>query len=284
MKKIILFAALAATTVLSSCGYRAPKADLKTAADTVSYEAGLVISNQAQMMLVQEGLDSAFVDEFLKGAAKGLEMKGNKKEMAALLGQIFGFQNAMQLEGLKEQLFADDSTVVLSSKNFLSAVAAALNDTSYLMVDSVVVTPEMADRLLMDRIVEKRFAGEKEANAKFVEEYAKNDSVQKLPCGVLYKVIKAGKGAIPTENSVVSVRYTGRLINGNIFDTTGEGEPREFAVGAVIKGWTEALKVMPVGSKWEICVPYELGYGKAGQRSIPPYATLIFEVELLGAK
>jgi len=114
---------------------------------------------------------------------------------------------------------------------------------------------------------------------------AKNKSVAgvtTLPDGLQYSVITAGTGAMPSASDVVSVHYRGTLIDGTEFDSSYKrGQPAEFPVGGVIRGWTEALQKMPVGSKWKLFIPSELAYGEQGRPSIPPNSVLIFEVELL---
>ncbi len=117
----------------------------------------------------------------------------------------------------------------------------------------------------------------------FLAKNAKRQEVTTLPSGLQYEVLKAGEGVKPTATSKVTVHYTGMLINGEVFDSSVKrGEPATFGVNQVISGWTEALQLMPEGSKWKLFIPYNLGYGDRGAgQSIPPYATLIFEVELL---
>jgi len=118
---------------------------------------------------------------------------------------------------------------------------------------------------------------------KFLEENGKRPEVTTLPSGLQYEIIKEGKGEKPTLNSVVKVHYHGTLIDGTVFDSSVErGEPATFPVGGVIKGWTEALQLMPVGSKWKLYIPYDLAYGEMGAGGkIKPYSTLVFDVELL---
>ena len=105
-----------------------------------------------------------------------------------------------------------------------------------------------------------------------------------LPCGVQYKVLKEGNGAVPTDTSTVVVNYEGRLIDGTVFDASSKhgDKPAEFQPNQVIKGWTEALTMMPVGSKWQLYIPNELAYGSRGTGNIKPYSALIFDVELVG--
>ena len=109
--------------------------------------------------------------------------------------------------------------------------------------------------------------------------------VQTLPDGLQYLVITNGSGPVPGPNDRVIVNYRGTLLDGTEFDSSYQrGQPAEFPVGGVIRGWTEALEKMPVGSKWKLFIPSELAYGERGNRGIPPNSTLIFEVELLSTK
>lgn len=120
---------------------------------------------------------------------------------------------------------------------------------------------------------------------KFLEENAKKPGVKVTDSGLQYRVIKEGTGEKPGPEDQVVVHYTGKLTNGKVFDSSEErGEPATFGVNQVIKGWTEALQMMPVGSEWELVIPAELAYGSRGQSSIPPNSTLIFNVKLLEIK
>ena len=127
--------------------------------------------------------------------------------------------------------------------------------------------------------------GNKAEGEKFLAENKTKPGVTSLPSGVQYKVIKDGNGPSPTASDSVVVHYTGKLINGKVFDSSVErGEPATFTLNAVIPGWTEALQKMKVGSKWEIYIPSTLAYGPTKQGDIPGNSTLIFEVELLDIK
>lgn len=118
----------------------------------------------------------------------------------------------------------------------------------------------------------------------FLDQNAKNEGVQTTESGLQYRIIEDGSGKSPTEASQVTVNYSGKLINGEEFDSSyRRGQPASFPLNGVIKGWTEGLQLMNEGSKYEFFIPYELGYGErgSGSGSIPPYATLIFIVELI---
>ncbi len=122
-----------------------------------------------------------------------------------------------------------------------------------------------------------------EEGRKFLAENSKKENVVTLESGLQYEVIKNGEGAKPTLNDQVTTHYHGTLIDGTVFDSSVErGEPASFPVSGVIKGWTEALQLMNVGSKWRLFVPYDLAYGERGAGpQIGPFTTLIFEVELI---
>ena len=117
----------------------------------------------------------------------------------------------------------------------------------------------------------------------FLADNAKREGVVTLPSGLQYEIIKEGNGIKPNANDQVKCHYEGTLIDGTLFDSSiKRGQPTVFGVSQVIKGWVEALQLMPEGSKWKLYIPSELGYGsqQAGEM-IPPYSTLIFEVELI---
>lgn len=139
------------------------------------------------------------------------------------------------------------------------------------------------------KLQEQEQAAAKEASAegeKFLAENAKRDEVTVTESGLQYEVITTGEGEKPSAESTVSVHYHGTFANGDVFDSSVErGQPAEFPVNGVIAGWTEALQLMTEGSKWKLTIPYDLAYGERGsQGAIPPYATLVFDVELLSIK
>jgi FKBP-type peptidyl-prolyl cis-trans isomerase FklB len=126
----------------------------------------------------------------------------------------------------------------------------------------------------------------KKEGADFLAANKAKDGVVTLPSGLQYKILTAGTGPKPAATDTVSVNYRGSLINGTEFDSSYKrGQPTTFPVNGVIKGWTEALQLMPTGSKWQLFIPSDLAYGERGAGSnIAPYATLIFEVELISIK
>lgn len=134
-----------------------------------------------------------------------------------------------------------------------------------------------------DAVRREQQKGLAEAGQKFLEENAKNDDVTVTESGLQFKVLEKGEGTIPARQDQVRVHYTGRLVDGTVFDSSVErGQPAEFPVNGVIPGWIEALTMMPVGSKWQLYIPHNLAYGERGAGvAIPPYSALVFDVELL---
>ena len=168
----------------------------------------------------------------------------------------------------------------LNIDEFASAIKAVLtNQQPTLSIEEAQqVLTEYFTKLQEEQV--KMFKAEGEA---FLAENAKKEGVVTLPSGLQYKVITEGNGNKPTASQQVKCHYEGTLINGAKFDSSYDrNEPAVFPVNGVIQGWVEALQLMPVGSKWELYIPYNLAYGERGAgQSIPPYATLIFTVELL---
>lgn len=135
----------------------------------------------------------------------------------------------------------------------------------------------------MMKAMEKKTAKAKEEGVKFCAENKSKEGVMVTPSGLQYKVLTKGTGKMPTTDSNVTVHYTGKLINGTVFDSSVErGQPANFGVTQVIAGWTEALQLMHEGDKWMLVIPSDLAYGERGAGGqIPPHSTLIFEVELI---
>lgn len=185
-------------------------------------------------------------------------------------------------QSLKQQGMNNINTAVLAK-----GLEAMLKD------QPTILSPEEANQVLgvyMQKEYEKRNAESKKAaevNKKegdaFLSQNKTKPGVITTASGLQYLVEKAGTGAKPTASDKVRVHYTGRLINGNVFDSSVQrGQPAEFPVGGVISGWTEALQLMPVGSKWKLFIPANLAYGdRAMGENLPAGSTLIFDVELL---
>lgn len=284
MKKVSLILVLAATAVLSSCTAQAPKANLANEVDSLSYAIGLARTEGLDQYLAQQGIDSTQMAMFIKGFNEGARKIG-KDDAAYMAGLQIGQMVSKQwVEGFNRQIFGNDSTMTLSRENMLAGFLTGVAKVKGAM------TKEKAQEYMtkqMDTIKEKaiaeKYADNKAAGEKFLAENKEKEGVITLPSGLQYKVIKEGKGAKPTETDRVKVNYRGTLIDGKEFDSSYKrNEPATFRANQVIKGWTEALTMMPVGSKWELYIPSELAYGtRETGGDIKPFSTLIFEVELL---
>ena len=205
-------------------------------------------------------------------AAKVLE--NDKQKVSYSFGLVLGKRMQNDLPDLNVDLF-------------MQGVKDAMENKAGLLTDDQVA--EVLSKFQRDMQQEQMEKVQKiaEENSKtgadFLAKNKQKEGVVTLESGLQYKVLKEGKGPQPGPNDVVKVHYTGSLINGEVFDSSVErGEPVTFPLNGVIAGWTEALQLMPTGSKWQLFIPSELAYGANGNRSIGPNETLLFDVELLG--
>jgi len=287
MKKFT-FAAIAAVAavMMYSCGNGTPKANLKTDIDTVSYAIGMAQTQGLKDYLVGRlGVDTAYMDDFIKGLNEGANAGDDKKKAAYYAGIQIGQQISNQMvKGINHELFGDDSTKSISLKNFMAGfVAGTIGKGGLMTVDSAGQVAQDMMRAIKAKNLEKEFGGNKKAGEKFLAENAKKEGVKVLPSGVQYKVLKEGTGAVPADTSRVKVHYEGKTLDGKVFDSSYKrGQPADFRANQVIKGWTDALTNMPAGSTWEVYIPQELAYGERQQGAdIKPFSVLIFKIELL---
>ena len=287
MKKFT-FAAIAAVAavMMYSCGNGTPKASLKTDIDTVSYAIGMAQTQGLKDYLVGRlGVDTAYMDDFIKGLNEGANAGDDKKKAAYYAGIQIGQQISNQMvKGINHELFGDDSTKSISLKNFMAGfVAGTIGKGGLMTVDSAGQVAQDMMRAIKAKNLEKEFGGNKKAGEKFLAENAKKEGVKVLPSGVQYKVLKEGTGAVPADTSRVKVHYEGKTLDGKVFDSSYKrGQPADFRANQVIKGWTDALTNMPAGSTWEVYIPQELAYGERQQGAdIKPFSVLIFKIELL---
>ena len=286
MKKVSILAAVAIATGLASCTAQAPKATLKTDVDSLSYAIGISQTNGLKDYLSQRmEMDTAYIADFLKGVNDAAN-KTSKKDQAYLLGLQIGSQMAgpQAIKGMNHQLFADDSTMTVNKSDILAGVfAGVLNKDMKITPEEAQVLIQKMMESIKGKAAEKKYADNKAAGEKFLAENKTKEGVKTTASGLQYKVITEGKGEIPNDTCKVKVNYKGKLIDGTEFESTYTlNEPFVTNVGGVIKGWTEALKMMPVGSKWELYIPQELAYGSRDMGQIKPFSALVFEIELLG--
>jgi FKBP-type peptidyl-prolyl cis-trans isomerase len=285
MKKFILgVAALAAITMgFSSCN-KAPKAELKSETDSLAYSYGMTTSRGLKEYLVRLEVDTTKnMDAFIKGFLKATKDMSDE-EKAEMVGAQIGQQVMQQMMPHFESLVQDgDTTKVFNKNDYLAGfVAGVMEDSKIMTAEEAATYAETVQNRMVSEKAAAKYGDYRKANEAFLAENAKKAGVTTTASGLQYEVLKAGTGIKPTAASVVKVHYHGTLIDGTVFDSSVERkEPATFGVSEVIKGWTEALQLMPVGSKWRLYIPQELAYGPAEQGTIKPFSTLIFDVELI---
>ncbi len=217
----------------------------------------------------------------------GKKKKKEKKEMSeqetpangsekTVIADTFSYSLGLLLaNNLKQQGISG-----YDEEELLKGLRDALNDKAQL--DYATANLEVQKGMRAER--QAKATANLEAGRRFLEENAKRKGVKVTDSGLQYEILKKGNGPKPGPADKVKVHYHGTLIDGTVFDSSVErGQPISFPVNGVIKGWQEALQMMPVGSKWKLYIPSELAYGERGAgAAIPPNAVLIFEVELLG--
>lgn len=233
--------------------------------DSVSYALGYLEAKQYLDQFAHEGfpfdtLDmSLFAKSFAKSKVQDSYIKFRKEQFDTLTTVIYKQAFVNQLTYGENGVYTDS------------------------IADNVLRTKfnEVKERAEAEKIKESEKRAE--AQKQFLADNKLKNGVVTTPSGLQYEVIKAGTGAIPSLSDQVKCHYVGMLTDGTVFDSSIErNEPIEFYINGVIVGWTEALQMMPVGSKWKLYIPSELGYGDRGAGDvIPPHSTLIFEVELL---
>ncbi|SFF36032.1 FKBP-type peptidyl-prolyl cis-trans isomerase FkpA/FKBP-type peptidyl-prolyl cis-trans isomerase FklB [Sunxiuqinia elliptica] len=207
-----------------------------------------------------------------QGSSRQAKLATNADSASYAIGLLVGDQNKQQLEasGADE---LDYSILVTAFEEQLNGAEAQM-------------TTEEAQtfiRTYFQQLAEAEGEKNKQEGEAFLAKNKEKEGVEVTESGLQYEVITEGTGAKPTADQKVKVHYTGTLLDGTVFDSSVErGEPTTFGVGQVIPGWTEALQLMPVGSKWKVYIPGDLAYGPRGAGAdIGPNSTLIFEVELL---
>ena len=255
---------------------------LTTQDDTLSYALGKQ-STEGLIPFIQQQykVDTVYMADFVQGFKEQLKAGDNPALNARQAGAAIAKMAQERILGsMKKQLEGTPDSV--SDAAFYAGFISALEK------DSTVFSQALANKYAethMKSIMEAKKERQAAEGKAWLAENAKKEGVVTLPSGLQYKVITAGTGEKPKATDEVSVKYEGKLIDGTVFDSSYKRQDpvTKFRCNQVIKGWTEALQLMPVGSKWEVYIPYDLGYGERGAgKDIPPFSTLIFTVELVG--
>lgn len=246
---------------------------------TFSYALGVAQGESLKMYLQQrEGVDSAYIKYAIEGMNANLSETERKQREAFAAGLRIADMNRRNLPMFNQQAVGRKDSAYASLAEFQRGLAAAaLGQPTTMKADSAM------------KIVEQQFAYQNEvykrANRIWLENNKKLKGVKTLPSGLQYRVLTEGKGPVASDSTEVEVHYEGSLIDGSVFDSSYKrGQAATFRPNQVIKGWKEALTMMPEGSVWNLYIPAELGYGERAQQNIPANSTLIFKVEIIKVK
>jgi len=296
MKKTFVIALAALVAGASFCTVKADKKKKKEvqqpavevvapvvltgSSDSLSYAAGMMMTG-GLIEYVQQQLkvDTAYMADFVKGFNETVNASTDPRDVALRAGRQIGEQLKQGMLPRIKADFTNTPDSIVTDLLYRGFADALLGDTTVMKTD-------WAQRFFTDKQnynnqvkIERLLKPGRD----FLAANAQKEGVITTPSGLQYKVLVKGEGAVPQTSDKVKVRYEGRLIDGTVFDASSKhgDEPVTFRPDQVIRGWTEALTMMPVGSKWQLFIPQELGYGDRDAGNIPPYSTLIFDVELV---
>ena len=258
--------------VKSKCIYKVQTIALKNQNDSINYAFGYLNGDEVARYVLLLDTTGQKTKDFITNINKGLKSSLKNPQIVNMGEQIGKNIKSQEAQGLiGEPSLATD--FVLIKQGFINGLLGFVEQMDGTQAGEYI-------QKTMDNI---KYGTVKEEGEKFLAENALKEGIQVTESGLQYEVLKMGRGKKPAATDRVKVHYHGTLIDGTVFDSSVErGEPTSFGLNQVIAGWTEGLQLMPVGSKFRFYIPQELGYGSRNAGSIPPYSTLIFEVELLG--
>ena len=253
---------------------------LTSSSDTLSYAAGMMMTNGLIPFLQQQlKVDTAYMADFIRGFNETVLGGDSPAEVALRAGRQIGQQLKGDMITRMKHEFTDTPDSIIEPLLFRGFTDALLADTTVMQVEAA----ENTFKVKQQQNGEVRIERMSKPGRDFLAENATKEGVITTPSGLQYKVLVKGEGEVPQASDKVKVNYEGRLIDGTVFDASSKhgDEPTTLQANQVIRGWTDALTMMPVGSKWQLYIPQELAYGDRQAGNIPPYSTLIFDVELV---
>ena len=258
--------------VKGKCIYKVKTIALNNQNDSINYAFGYLNGDEIARYVLLLDSTGQMTKDFITNINKGLKSNVKNPQIVTMgerIGQNIKAQEAQGLIG-EPSLVTDFVLIKQGFVNGLLGFTEQMDGTQ-------------AGEYIQKTMNNIKYGTVKEDGEKFLAENALKEGIITTESGLQYEVIKMGKGKKPSATDRVKVHYHGTLIDGTVFDSSVErGEPITFGLNQVIKGWTEGVQLMPIGSKFKFYIPQELGYGSQNAGSIPPYSTLIFEVELLG--
>ena len=258
--------------VKSKCIFKVQTIALNSQIDSINYAFGYLNGDEIARYVLLMDSTGQLTKDFIINVNKGLKSKVKNPQIVNMGEQIGKNIKSQEAQGLigEPSLTTDFELIKQGFINGLIGFTEQMDGTQ-------------AGEYIQTTMNNIKYGTVKEDGEKFLAENALREGVKVTESGLQYEVIKMGRGKKPAATDRVKVHYHGTLIDGTVFDSSVErGEPTSFGLNQVITGWTEGLQLMPVGSKFRFYIPQELGYGSRNAGSIPPYSTLIFEVELLG--
>jgi FKBP-type peptidyl-prolyl cis-trans isomerase FklB len=283
MKRVSILVLIVTVLGMASCNSFSRSSGLKSDLDTMSYYYGYARADGVMDYLtMQAGIDTNYMKAFYDGFKDGAK-NYSAKDMAYHEGKrIAMLINNQWIENLNQDVFLGDSSQTVNRRAVLSGFFHGMKNKDNMVFIQSDAFYQTKMTKMKDEFTRMKFADHIAASETFIAENKNKEGVITTSSGLQYKIITQGTGQIPEERARIKVNYRGTLVDGTEFDSSFKNnEPATFRVNQVIQGWTEALKMMPAGSKWMLYIPQDLAYRSDIQPNIPPYSTLIFEVELL---
>jgi len=288
MKKIFFFAAMAAVMFVS-CGKGGGTASTDSSAelDSLAYNLGLAQSGGLkQYMTMQLGVDSTYLDDFIRGMKDGANSSDSAK-IAYNKGLQVGGDIINMAKGLTMQVYGEDSTHNIGTEQIVAGLVDGLKMAEgaekQAKLEAANNNFNTSLEKMHDKMLDEKYGDWKKKNQDYLTTNKKAAGVTTLPSGVQYKVIEAGSGSAFGSDSIVWCDYVGKLIDGTEFDSSKKEGREPIQVNlkqpSVIPGWIEVLKIMPKNAVWEVTIPDSLGYGNREMGDIKPYSTLVFTIE-----
>ena len=283
LKTILILALVALVCVDGSARSRKKKLEYvnpvqPVAAKDYSYAIGVAQAKSLKDYLMQrEGVDQQYLSMAIQGMRDYAKLTPAqlKEKQAYAAGLRIGEMNQQQVvPAFNQQATGKRDTTFVDAELLVNGLADGMNGVATLSADSAMKVAEQQMTYYKNEL--------KNANALWLDANKQKKDVKTLPSGLQYRILTAGNGPVATDTTKVEVHYEGKLIDGTVFDSSYKrGQTAAVRPDQVIKGWTEALQLMPEGSTWELYIPYDLAYGENGTQNIPPYSTLIFKVEVI---
>ncbi|MCH5177412.1 MAG: FKBP-type peptidyl-prolyl cis-trans isomerase [Prevotellaceae bacterium] len=304
MKKILTMAVASAALLLTACGGSDVKATFNEKTieeDSIAYYVGRLNGDGFSNQVMQMGMpmqydcriDSAHIEDFLRGVMAGAVENIDSADLAYAKGVLVGQLLPSITESVGRDIYGDDSTKQISLNNVIAGFVESLRPNKMTAeekqkdIEQIQAACNAKIKAVKAAAMEKKYGDYKKENEAYLKKNGKKEGVTTLKSGVQYQVLTAGDGEVPADTTALKVHVEAKTIDGKVFYTTADREqPENFRIAYPqgplgLEGVLEAIKLMPVGSKWEITVPAEHALAEQETPDIKPFSTLIFTVELV---